>query len=38
MEMLARSFGARSAVLGFSKSQPLEKVITYASEHHAAAA
>jgi F0F1-type ATP synthase membrane subunit b/b' len=38
MEMLAKSFGAKSVVLDFSKSQPLVKGITDASEHHAAAA
>jgi hypothetical protein len=38
MEMLAKSFGAKSVVLDFSKSQPLEKGITDASERQAAAA
>jgi len=38
MEMLAKSFGARSVVLDFSKSQPLDKGMTDASEQHAAAA
>ena len=38
MEMLAKSFGAKSVVLDFSKSQPLEKGITDGSERQAAAA